>query len=140
MKKTNNKGFSLVELIVVVAIMAVLMVVVAPQLLRYVERTRIQRDESAASEVAHAVEIAIADEDVYSNLDFTSGDVVVTVPDNGAFTCTPTCTQLTDELGFVFPEPIDFTSAEHDTETYTITISQTPGSGATVEGEWPVAP
>ena len=36
-KKNNNKGFSLVELIVVIAIMAVLMVVLAPAMLRYVE-------------------------------------------------------------------------------------------------------
>ena len=43
MKKTNNKGFSLVELIVVVAIMAVLMVVLGPQLLRNVEKARMDR-------------------------------------------------------------------------------------------------
>ena len=36
----NNKGFSLVELIVVVAIMAVLVGVLAPAYLRYVEKTR----------------------------------------------------------------------------------------------------
>ena len=67
MKKTNNKGFSLVELIVVIAIMAVLMVVVAPQMLRYVERTRIQRDNTAISEIANAVKIAMADENVNTN-------------------------------------------------------------------------
>ena len=33
MKKMNNKGFSLVELIIVIAIMAVLIVVLAPQYL-----------------------------------------------------------------------------------------------------------
>ena len=38
----NNKGFSLVELIVVVAIMAVLVGVLAPAYLRYVEKTRMQ--------------------------------------------------------------------------------------------------
>ena len=64
MKKTNNKGFSLVELIVVVAIMAVLMVVVGPQLLRYVERSRIQRDNTAISEIANAAKIAMADETI----------------------------------------------------------------------------
>lgn len=64
MKKTNNKGFSLVELIVVVAIMAVLMVVLAPQYLRYVERTRLQKDNSAIAEIANAVKIAMADENI----------------------------------------------------------------------------
>ncbi|MDE7360278.1 MAG: prepilin-type N-terminal cleavage/methylation domain-containing protein, partial [Lachnospiraceae bacterium] len=39
MKKQNmnDKGFSLVELIIVIAIMAILIVVLAPQYLKYVE-------------------------------------------------------------------------------------------------------
>ncbi len=63
-KKMNNKGFSLVELIIVIAIMAVLMVVLAPQLLKYVEKTRLQKDNSAISEITNAIEIACADEKV----------------------------------------------------------------------------
>ena len=35
-KKINNKGFSLVELIIVIAIMAVLVGVLAPQFMKYV--------------------------------------------------------------------------------------------------------
>lgn len=42
-KKLNNKGFSLVELIIVIAIMAVLIGVLAPQYLKYVERSREDR-------------------------------------------------------------------------------------------------
>ena len=42
MMKKNNKGFSLVELIVVVAIMAVLVGVLAPAYLGYVEKARRQ--------------------------------------------------------------------------------------------------
>ena len=34
MKKTNNKGFSLVELIIVIAIMAILAGAIAPALIR----------------------------------------------------------------------------------------------------------
>lgn len=67
-KKTNNKGFSLVELIIVIAIMAVLMVVLAPQLLRYVESSRLQRDNSAISEIANAVKVALANEDVADDI------------------------------------------------------------------------
>ncbi|MCH5332568.1 MAG: type II secretion system protein [Agathobacter sp.] len=75
--KTNNKGFSLVELIVVVAIMAVLMVVLAPAMLRYVEKTRVQKDDSAASEVLKAVELALADEPIYEEA--KGGDITVTI-------------------------------------------------------------
>ena len=43
-EKMNDKGFSLVELIIVIAIMAVLVVVLAPQYLKYVERSRNSTD------------------------------------------------------------------------------------------------
>jgi type IV pilus assembly protein PilA len=68
----NNKGFSLVELIVVIAIMAVLMAVLAPALLRYVEKSRIQSDDSTAAEVKNAVEIALSDDAIYDALDGTA--------------------------------------------------------------------
>lgn len=64
----NNKGFSLVELIVVIAIMAVLVGILAPQFLRYVEKSRCQKDNTALSEIANACKTAAADEQVYSNL------------------------------------------------------------------------
>lgn len=67
-KKRNNKGFSLVELIVVVAIMAVLVGVLAPAYLTYVEKTRLQKDNSAIAEIAQAMKIAAADEDVNSTI------------------------------------------------------------------------
>ena len=44
MKKLNNQGFSLVELIIVIAILAVLMGILAPQLVKYVEQSRRQKD------------------------------------------------------------------------------------------------
>ena len=66
MKKMNNKGFSLVELIVVIAIMAVLIGVLAPQFLRYVEKSRLQKDNQAISEIAQAAKTAMANETIYT--------------------------------------------------------------------------
>ncbi len=43
-KNLTNKGFSLVELIIVIAIMAVLVGVLAPQYIKYVEKSRISAD------------------------------------------------------------------------------------------------
>lgn len=72
-KKGNNKGFSLVELIVVVAIMAVLLGVLVPTLIRHVESSKLGKDKQAIDNVKEAIEIALANEkymafDVDANL------------------------------------------------------------------------
>ena len=59
----NNKGFSLVELIIVIAIMAILAAAVAPALLRYIVKARKADDIAAASTIADAVNAAISDDD-----------------------------------------------------------------------------
>lgn len=64
----KNKGFSLVELIVVIAIMAVMAAVLAPALLGYVEKSRMQKDNSAMDEVVNAVQLSLADEKVYDEI------------------------------------------------------------------------
>ncbi len=57
----NNKGFTLVELIIVVAIIAVLATVLAPQYLQYVERSRESNDLQIAQQIIDATIISIAD-------------------------------------------------------------------------------
>ncbi len=60
-ERMNDKGFSLVELIIVIAIMAILLVVLAPQYLRYVERSRNSTDLQNAAEIVTALQIYAAD-------------------------------------------------------------------------------
>ncbi len=61
MNKNKNKGFTLVELIIVVAIIAVLAAVLAPQYLQYVERSRESNDLQIATNMVRAATVAIAD-------------------------------------------------------------------------------
>lgn len=62
-KKMNNKGFSLVELIVVIAIMAVLVGVLAPQFIKYVEKSRQSTDLSNLDSIKTVVESYYADKE-----------------------------------------------------------------------------
>ncbi len=52
----DNKGFSLVELIIVIAIMAVLVGVLAPQFVKYVEQSRESKDIQTIEEIKRAIE------------------------------------------------------------------------------------
>ncbi len=70
-KKKNNKGFSLVELIVVIAIMAVLVGVLAPQFIGYVAKSKVSTDLQNADSLKSAVEIAIAEADSASTATVT---------------------------------------------------------------------
>lgn len=60
-ERMNDKGFSLVELIIVIAIMAILLVVLAPQYLKYVERSRNSTDLQNAAEIVTALQIYASD-------------------------------------------------------------------------------
>lgn len=63
-KSMGNKGFSLVELIIVIAIMAVLVGVLAPTYMQYVERSRKSNDISTVDSIMNACEVLAIDQTV----------------------------------------------------------------------------
>ncbi len=71
--KKNNKGFTLVELIIVVAVIAILATVLAPQYIRYVERSRQANDVQVATQIMRAATTVMNDpaNDLPSGTDFT---------------------------------------------------------------------
>ena len=54
-KKKNNKGFTLVELVIVVAILAILVGLLAPQYTKYVEKSRQSADVNNMEELVKAI-------------------------------------------------------------------------------------
>ncbi len=89
MKKTNNKGFSLVELIIVIAIMAVLIGVLAPQFIKYVEKSKQSKDITNLDSCVEAVKIYYADKS-------WPGDVTVKPDGNDLYSSSDSNSALSD--------------------------------------------
>ena len=70
--RKSNKGFTLVELIIVIAIIAILTVVAAPQYIKYVDKARLGKDQNEAASLQTVVEAHLVD--VNSN-DDTADDI-----------------------------------------------------------------
>lgn len=94
MKKTNNSGFSLVELIIVIAIMAVLIGVLAPQFIKYVESSRQSTDMQNVQELKTAIETYVAE-----NGEEVTGDITITLDGTNATVSGDMDADALDEVG-----------------------------------------
>ena len=87
--KLNNKGFSLVELIVVIAIMAILVGVLAPSVLGQLDKDKISKDKQPIETVCTAVATAYADQMVTTGKPSDGSTVTVVGFATTAVTYTP---------------------------------------------------
>jgi type IV pilus assembly protein PilA len=96
--KKNNKGFSLVELIIVIAIMAILAGALAPALIKYIAKSRRSTDVSNAQTIATAVTNALSVEGAY---DDAKGGTSYTINTDGSQLGSGDsfCSEVTDQLG-----------------------------------------
>ncbi len=88
----KNKGFSMVELIIVIAIMAILAGVLAPMLIRYIERSRRSVDLQTADAIQGALQRVLAE----TKFEPTSGQNVIIANPNTSYNDPATC--VADEL------------------------------------------
>lgn len=97
MKKMNNKGFSLIELIIVIAIMAVLVAIIAPNLTKYLGKSKSQTDKTNIDEIKKQFKNAISDA---ATDEITNVAGTYTVSGNSV-TTTATSTGATKFAGYV---------------------------------------
>ena len=136
MKKMNNKGFSLVELIVVVLIMAIIAVALAPQVMRWVENSRKSNDIETYNSLVGAINTAGTNEDVITQVKNAgaSGIVVSFSKASGVSGLTghlaTACQQTLPELQT--PANVKVTSSDWASTTFTITVKFSAGNGIQV--------
>ena len=136
-KKLGNKGFSLVELIVVIAIMAVLVGVLAPTLIRNVEKSRESTDLQNLDSIRQSVVTAVSTEAVAKELDTTNGNVVAY--DDIKSTASGLAKALYDEMNEDSTLGVTMKSAAASKDTNSIQIKITSNGKVSV-GVYTAAP
>lgn len=135
MGKRRNAGFSLVELIIVVAIMAILIGVLAPQYVKYVEKSRVAKDNNVTETLLSVAYTMIADEEVVTDLN--DGDTIVYSATG--ITVSPTNAKINDALSekFVEWENKKVSSKSYANQKYVVSFTYNPTSqGFYTDGEW----
>lgn len=124
MTTTKNKGFSLIELIVVIAIMAIAIGLMAPQLIRYLEKTNVSSDIQLADTIRTGVTIAIVDAEVQADeashpyLDLMESDAGMNINENTDFLNSDCVLKesLEDSFGFPIEEIMFRIKSAHSNE------------------------
>lgn len=104
-KKLDNNGFSLVELIIVIAIMAILTAVIGSQVIPYMEKSRVSKDKSTLDTVYTSFQTVSADYGFNATAG-GSGAQVNDYPDCTNFntadstSCTAAASELEELVGF----------------------------------------
>ncbi len=105
----NNKGFSLVELLIVIAIMAIAIGLMAPQLIKYIEKTNVSSDIQLADTIRTGVTTSIVDAEVRADdasqpfLTLMESDTGMNINDNTQFLNSDCVLKTSLEESFGFP-------------------------------------
>lgn len=125
----GNAGFSLVELIIVIAIMAALVAILAPQYMKYVEKSRKQADATTAEEIFTACKVVATEEGMASfDVVWDGAKLTITGGANSVIAANTASKLLLENLGLTSVDLV----AKAATKTPTYKVVYTAGAASTV--------
>lgn len=124
----GDDGFSLVELIIVIAIMAILAGAIAPALIRYIDNSKKSDDIATAEAFYDAACLAISNPDIYDGDEgfhgYNTGNHIVTNDKGETYTlvtlCWMTCDKGATQMGQLRP-------GNNEQEVFTDEVRKTMG-------------
>ena len=124
----SNKGFSLVELIIVIAIMAILAAAIAPALIRYINKARRADDLTAAGEIVSAANTAMtneaANDEVMALVGTTTTGVQIAAINNTSVTASTTGGSFAAEMQKTLPNGAPKKYKKDGSSSYVLMYSQ----------------
>lgn len=124
----NNKGFSLIELIVVIAIMAILVGAMAPQVTKYIEKSRKSADAQALGTLYTAVLTELLDPDVTTKP--KTGDINIGADGKASGGTNPVTSGVLKTMGISNISNFQLKSNAYSKGGNTITVTVNEGDGS----------
>ena len=108
MKKTNNRGFTLVELIIVIAILAIIMLIAIPNFSGIQQRMQVRADKSTAAHIGKAVRVWFTD---YTTDQDMLASTKATTDNTAGNTTAPAAATAGGKTYIAMPAPVDADTA-----------------------------
>ena len=124
----NNKGFSLIELIVVIAIMAILVGAMAPQVTKYIEKSRKSADAQALGTLYTAILTELLDPDVTTKP--KSGTITIGTDGKASDGTNPVTSGVLKTMGISTISNYQLKSNAYSKGGNTITVTVNEGDGS----------
>lgn len=157
-RKKNNKGFSLVELIVVILIMAIIAVALAPQVMKWVGKSSENTDINNEATIKSTTQVAVADCIAEGKTFKKANTYTYYVLKGGVSTSSGSCTKSTDDVEEALRQKIQSNLGEYPavksnsknvfkieakvdaTDATSVTVTVTHSTAGTYDSEFSVTP